>query len=90
LLKAESTLTNDWDMLLFGSNSTEFGWRKKTFQLLRWLSKPTTFNNLMYLRLHPPKHGKLHPCEKFHFMNTCHLQWVNKIFIPKSKSYTAA
>jgi hypothetical protein len=22
--------------------------------------------NLMYLGLHPPKHGKLHPCEKFH------------------------
>jgi hypothetical protein len=29
--------------------------------------------NLMYLELHPPKHGKLHPCEKFHFVNTYHL-----------------
>jgi hypothetical protein len=29
--------------------------------------------NLMYLKLHPPKHRKLHPCENFHSMNTCHL-----------------
>jgi hypothetical protein len=29
--------------------------------------------NLVYLRLHPPKHGKLHPYENFHFVNTCHL-----------------
>ncbi len=29
--------------------------------------------NLMYLGLHPPKDGKLHLCEKFHSMNTCHL-----------------
>jgi hypothetical protein len=29
--------------------------------------------NLMYLGLHPPKHGKLHPCDFFHFVNTCHL-----------------
>jgi hypothetical protein len=27
----------------------------------------------MYLGLHPPKHEKLHPFEKFHFANTCHL-----------------
>jgi hypothetical protein len=29
--------------------------------------------NLMYLGLHAPKDGKLHPCENFHSMNTCHL-----------------
>jgi hypothetical protein len=29
--------------------------------------------NIMYLGLHPPKHGKLHPCEIFYFVNTCHL-----------------
>jgi hypothetical protein len=43
----------------------------------------------MYLKLRPPKHIKLHPCEKNHSMNTCHLQisqWVNQNFIPKSKS----
>jgi hypothetical protein len=32
--------------------------------------------NLMYLGLHLPKHGKLHPCEKFHSMNICHLHIV--------------
>jgi hypothetical protein len=26
----------------------------------------------IYLGLHPPKHGKLHPYKKFHFVNTCH------------------
>jgi hypothetical protein len=47
--------------------------------------------NLMYLGLHPPKHGKLYPCEKFHCVNTCHLhigQWVNQNFIPESNSCT--
>jgi hypothetical protein len=42
---------------------------------------------LMYLRLHPPKHGKLHSCENFHYVNICHFhigQWTNKFFIPKS------
>ncbi len=38
---------------------------------------PTTFNqlpeNLMYLRLHSSKHKKIHPCEIFHYVNTCHL-----------------
>jgi len=29
--------------------------------------------NLMYLGLHPLKHGKLHPCDFFHYVNTCHL-----------------
>jgi hypothetical protein len=29
--------------------------------------------NLMYLRLHPPKHEKLHPSKIFHSMNICHL-----------------
>ncbi len=45
--------------------------------------------NLMYLWLHPPKHEKIHPFEKFHFVNTCHFhigQWVSQKFIPKSKS----
>ncbi len=49
--------------------------------------------NLMYLGLHPPKHGKTHPCENFDFMNTCHLhigQRVSQNFIPKSKSCTDA
>jgi hypothetical protein len=49
--------------------------------------------NLMYLRLHPPKHGKLHPCENFHYVNTCHLhigERVRQNFIPKSKSYIDA
>ncbi len=48
---------------------------------------------LMYLKLHPPKHEKLHPYEKFHFVNTWHLhigQWVSKFFILKSKSCTYA
>jgi hypothetical protein len=47
--------------------------------------------NLMYLWLRPPKNGKLHPCENFHTVNTCHLhigQWVSKFFIPKFKSCT--
>jgi hypothetical protein len=30
------------------------------------------FENLMYLGLHPPKHEKLHTCENFHFVDTCH------------------
>jgi hypothetical protein len=41
------------------------------------------------LWLHPPKHEKIHPFEKFHFVNTCHFhigQWVSQKFIPKSKS----
>jgi hypothetical protein len=41
--------------------------------------------NPMYLRLHPPKHGKLHPYENFHYVNTCHLhigQWVSKFLSP--------
>jgi hypothetical protein len=29
--------------------------------------------NLMYLGLHPLKHEKLHPCDNFHYMITCHL-----------------
>jgi hypothetical protein len=31
--------------------------------------------NLKYLGLHPPKHGKLHPWENFHFVNTCHFRF---------------
>ncbi len=45
--------------------------------------------NLMYLRLHPSKHGTLHPCQKFNYVNTCHIhiqQWVSQNFILKSKS----
>ncbi len=34
--------------------------------------------NLMYVWLHPPKHGKIHPCENFHFVNTCHLHMANE------------
>ncbi len=34
--------------------------------------------NLMYLRLHPPKHGTLHPCENFHFVNICHSTFTNE------------
>jgi hypothetical protein len=42
--------------------------------------------NLMYLGLHPPKHGKLHPCENFHYVNICHLhigQWGEPKFYPQ-------
>jgi hypothetical protein len=28
--------------------------------------------NLMYLGLHPPKRGKLHPCENFEHLSSSH------------------
>jgi hypothetical protein len=43
--------------------------------------------NLIYLKLHPTKH------EKLHSMNTYHLhigQWMSQIFILKFKSYINA
>jgi hypothetical protein len=31
--------------------------------------------NLMYLKLHPPEHWKLHPCEKFHLWTLVIPHW---------------
>jgi len=78
----------------YNSNSRELSWKKDSFQTSTMVIK--TYNvqlveNLMYLGLHPPKHGKLYPFENFHYVNNCHLQigqWVSQNFIPESKSCT--
>jgi len=64
-------------------------WKEEENATTATINSSWWFVFLMYLKLHPPKHIKLHPCEKNHSMNTCHLhigQWMNQNFIPKSKS----
>jgi hypothetical protein len=44
--------------------------------------------NLMYLRLHPPKHENLHPYENFHSMNICelHIDQYEPKYYPQVKT----
>ncbi len=76
--------THQWDQLWreFQDLASLASLRMESFQLS---------TNQIFLGLHPPKHGKLHPCKFFHSMNICHLhigQWMSQNFILKSKSCT--
>jgi hypothetical protein len=67
-------------------------WLKKrilsTFAMVIKTYNVQLFENLMYLGLHPPKHGKLHSCENICSMSICHFHIGQAIFLSPSPNPT--